>query len=79
MHAPFSLTGVLPSSLRLSSLLLLSLHVLLMVLYPKCKHLVWPLSLSLAATWEIAVAFSSYGYLDVLVPRVPFDYTTLLI
>ena len=79
MHAPFSLTGVLPSSLRLSSLLLLSLHVILMVLYPKCKHLVWPLSLSLAATWEIAVAFSSCGYLDVSVPRVPFDYTTLLI
>ena len=33
--------------------------------------LVWPLSLSLAATQEIDVSFSSYGYLDVSVPRVP--------
>ena len=39
---------------------------------PKCKHLVWPLSRSLAATRKIAFAFSSYGYLDVSVPRVPF-------
>ena len=33
---------------------------------------VWPLSLSLAATQEIDVSFSSSGYLDVSVPRVPF-------
>ena len=33
---------------------------------------VWALSLSLAATKEIDVSFSSYGYLDVSVPRVPF-------
>ena len=32
---------------------------------------VWPLPLSLAATQEIDVSFSSYGYLDVSVPRVP--------
>ena len=32
---------------------------------------VWALSLSLAATKEIDVSFSSYGYLDVSVPRVP--------
>ena len=32
---------------------------------------VWPLSISLAATLEIDVSFSSYGYLDVSVPRVP--------
>ena len=33
---------------------------------------VWALSLSLAATQEIDVSFSSSGYLDVSVPRVPF-------
>ena len=33
---------------------------------------VWPLSVSLAATQEIDVSFSSSGYLDVSVPRVPF-------
>ena len=32
---------------------------------------VWPLSLSLATTQEIDVSFSSPGYLDVSVPRVP--------
>ena len=32
---------------------------------------VWALSLSLAATQEIDVSFSSCGYLDVSVPRVP--------
>ena len=35
---------------------------------------VWPLSLSLAATQEIDVSFSSFGYLDVSVPRVPPAY-----
>ena len=34
--------------------------------------LVWPLSISLAATLEIDVSFSSSGYLDVSVRRVPF-------
>ena len=33
---------------------------------------VCPLSISLAATLEIDVSFSSSGYLDVSVPRVPF-------
>ena len=33
---------------------------------------VWALSLSLAATLEIDVSFSSSGYLDVSVHRVPF-------
>ena len=32
---------------------------------------VWALSCSLAATWEIDVSFSSSGYLDVSVHRVP--------
>ena len=34
--------------------------------------LVWPLSLSLAATQKIDVSFSSSAYLDVSVQRVPF-------
>ncbi len=33
---------------------------------------VWPLSLSLAATHKIDVSFFSSGYLDVSVHRVPF-------
>ena len=33
---------------------------------------VWPLSRSLAATWEISVDFSSWSYLDVSVHPVPF-------
>ena len=33
-------------------------------------HLVWPLSLSLAATQKIDVSFSSSAYLDVSVQRV---------
>ena len=36
------------------------------------RTLVWALSRSLAATNEIDVSFSSSGYLDVSVPRVPF-------
>ena len=36
------------------------------------RTLVWALSISLAATLEIDVSFSSSGYLDVSVPRVPF-------
>ena len=39
---------------------------------PRNKFLVWALSLSLAATKEIDFSFSSYGYLDGSVPRVPF-------
>ena len=35
------------------------------------RILVWPLSISLAATLEIDVSFFSSGYLDVSVPRVP--------
>ena len=36
------------------------------------RILVWPLSISLAATLEIEFSFSSSGYLDVSVHRVPF-------
>ena len=35
------------------------------------RALVWALSRSLAATWEIDFSFSSSGYLDVSVHRVP--------
>ena len=37
----------------------------------KKTSLVWPVPRSLAATWEIDVSFSSSGYLDVSVLRVP--------
>ncbi len=41
------------------------------VLQPQlASQLVWALSCSLAATWEIDFSFSSYGYLDVSVPHV---------
>ena len=36
------------------------------------RTLVWALSISLAATFEITVVFSSSGYLDVSVHRVPY-------
>ena len=36
------------------------------------RTLVWPLSISLATTLEIDLSFSSSGYLDVSVHRVPF-------
>ena len=36
------------------------------------RNMVWALSISLAATLEIDVSFSSSGYLDVSVHRVPF-------
>ena len=40
---------------------------------PQCaRTLVWALPISLAATLGIDVSFSSSGYLDVSVPRVPF-------
>ena len=39
---------------------------------PRCSRTpVWALSRSLAATYKIDVSFSSSGYLDVSVPRVP--------
>ena len=38
------------------------------------RTMVWPLSISLAATLEIDFSFSSSGYLDVSVHRVPSAY-----
>ena len=48
---------------------------MLSVLQPQeASLLVWANSVSLAATQEIAIAFSSSGYLDVSVPRVCLQY-----
>ena len=65
-------TGILPSASELSSPLRLSKPQAMSVLNPDSKLSVWPLSRSLAATRKIDVSFSSSGYLDVSVPRVPF-------
>ena len=65
-------TGILPSSSELSRSLRLSKPQVMSVHNPNSKLLVWPLSRSLAATRKIDVSFSSSGYLDVSVPRVPF-------
>ena len=68
-----SSTGILPSSSELSRSLRLSKPQVLSVRNPDSKLSVWPLSRSLAATRKIDVSFSSYGYLDVSVPRVTFS------
>ena len=69
-----SSTGVSPSLLCFPKTLRLTLNNIVCSPNPrKLGFLVWPLSLSLAATQEIDVSFSSFGYLDVSVPRVPPD------
>ena len=73
-----STTGLLPSSTDLSR----SLHLLrsfvtpYRVSYNPKRQASWfgLCSVSLAATQEIAFAFSSSGYLDVSVPRVCLQY-----
>ena len=66
-YGAFTLSG------RLSQNLSASLIESIMRSEPRCACTsVWPLSLSLAATHEIDVSFSSSGYLDVSVHRVPF-------
>ena len=65
-----SSTGLLPSSVRLSKRLLLWILHLTGVQNPIDKSMVWALPISLAATLGIDFSFSSYGYLDVSVPRV---------
>ena len=47
----------------------------MMIRNPDSKLSVWPVSLSLAATEEIDVSFSSWGYLDVSVHPVTFSQT----
>ena len=65
-------TGLLPCLVRLSSHLPLAMSDFTPVQTPNVRRLsVWALSRSLAATQEIVVTFSSSGYLDVSVHRVP--------
>ena len=67
-----SLTGLSPSSVLFSKQLLLCSLQLCAVLTPMVRRpSVWALSISLAATLKIDVSFSSSGYLDVSVHRVP--------
>ena len=58
---------------QLSHTVRLQINIDYAVLTPNVLlHWVWPLPLSLATTRGISVDFSSSGYLDVSVPRVPF-------
>ena len=67
----FSFTGLLPSTVQLSSCLQLTMiSRLCSVRNPRNKFLVWALSFSLAATKKIDFSFSSSRYLDVSVPWV---------
>ena len=66
MYEAFTLSG------RLSQNLSITINQYVSQSEPQiARNLVWALSLSLAATKEIDVSFSSSGYLDVSVPRVP--------
>ena len=66
MYGAFTLSG------RLSQNLSARINESIMRSEPRCaRTTVWPLSISLAATLEIDVSFSSSGYLDVSVHRVP--------
>ena len=57
---------------QLSHTVRLQLYTSFAVLTPSVLLLlVWPLPISLATTFGISVDFSSSGYLDVSVPRVP--------
>ena len=65
-YGAFTLSG------RLSQNLSARITESIMRSEPRCaRTTVWPLSISLAATLEIDVSFSSSGYLDVSVHRVP--------
>ena len=67
MYGAFTLYG------RLSQNLSARINESIMRSEPRNARIpVWPLSISLAATLEIDVSFSSSGYLDVSVHRVPF-------
>ena len=68
---PVSCTGLSPSPAGFPKTFLLPyLHHVMQSTTPR-RILVWPLSLSLAATQEIDVSFSSCSYLDVSVQSVP--------
>ena len=65
-------TGLSPSAAGCSKAVLLSLADPFPQSEPRDARVsVWALPLSLAATYGIDVSFSSSGYLDVSVPRVP--------
>ena len=69
-------TGLSPSMAGCSKAVLLSLPDPSMQSEPRNARIpVWALPLSLAATHGIDVSFSSSGYLDVSVHRVPFSCT----
>ena len=69
---PISLTGLLPSLVPLSNGVQLQELSITQVRTPIVRRpSVWALPISLAATQEIDVSFSSSGYLDVSVHRVP--------
>ena len=68
---PVSCTGLSPSLAGFPKTFLLPyLHHVMQSTTPR-RILVWPLSLSLAATQKIDVSFSSCSYLDVSVQSVP--------
>ena len=70
-----SSTGLSPSSVGLPIPFDYDTAITYAVLTPRVFLLsVWPLPLSLATTRGISFDFSSSGYLDVSVPRVPFLY-----
>ena len=70
--ARLSLTGLSPSLAGLPRAILLALPDCVRGPKPRDARIpVWALSISLAATLEIDVSFSSSGYLDVSVRRVP--------
>src|SRR3954468_12611028 len=73
----FQLQGfyLLRRTFQITSFPLFLCNSILSVLQPQeASLLVWANSVSLAATQEIAFAFSSSGYLDVSVPRVCLQY-----
>ena len=72
-HVTFSFAyGAFTLSGRLSQNLSARIAESIMRSEPRNARIsVWPLSISLAATLEIDVSFSSSGYLDVSVHRVP--------
>ena len=70
--ARLSLTGLSPSLAGLPRSILLALSDCVCGPKPRgARAPVWALPISLAATLEIDVSFSSSGYLDVSVHRVP--------
>ena len=67
-----SLTGLSPSTVRLPNRFCYLCSCVMQSTTPQVLlPVVWPVSISLAATLEIDVSFSSSAYLDVSVQRVP--------